>query len=225
MSPNDPRHGTIAGQEAHRYAGEKPCEPCRLANVEYQRKVRALYGVTPMDLRPALGTQRRIQALIALGWSGERIAASAGIDQKHLWHVMKRARVARKTANSISSAYDCLAMQIPPTTTRGERIAYSKAKALAARRGWAPPLAWDSIDTDPAPRGQRSRSYCDYDSAHILDEATVIRVLAGENLPTNRAEKTEIMRRWLASGQSERSLCEQFGWKAGRYTVRDQEAS
>lgn len=32
-----PRHGTIAGHEAHRRAGEKPCDGCRVAWNEYQR--------------------------------------------------------------------------------------------------------------------------------------------------------------------------------------------
>jgi hypothetical protein len=167
---------------------------------------------------PALGTQRRIRALMALGWSSTALATEGGWSSNREVQNLLYARqyVYRQTARRVSELYERLCMTEGPSPV---------TRLHAERNGWPKPLAWDDVDTDPAPRGQRSRSYCNYDSAHILDEATVIRVLAGENLPTNRAEKTEIMRRWLASGQSERSLCEQFGWKAGRYTVRDQEAS
>ena len=50
-------------------------------------------------------------------------------------------------------------------------------------------------------------------------------ILAGEKLPTTTAERREIMRRWLASGRTESSLCERMGWKASRYTPRREEVA
>lgn len=38
MSPDDPRHGTRRGYQAHRKDGENACGPCRAAHSEYQRK-------------------------------------------------------------------------------------------------------------------------------------------------------------------------------------------
>ncbi len=46
----------------------------------------------------------------------------------------------------------------------------------------------------------------------------VDRLLAGEHLKSNRAEKEEAMRRWLANGGSEAELCRIHGWKTDRYT-------
>lgn len=40
FAADDPRHGTYAGGQQHRKAGEKPCEPCRLAFNAYHRQHR-----------------------------------------------------------------------------------------------------------------------------------------------------------------------------------------
>lgn len=212
MTPDDPRHGTHRG-----YIVGCRDDCCTRAHTIYMKLYRM--GRRNRIVDPT-GTRRRIQALQRLGWHHEEISRQAGMTPSWSQNLLRGSKVTSRTALQIARAYDQLSMTLPPDTAYSRRTG-----ARAERLGWAPPLAWDSIDTDPAPLGQRSRSYCDYDSAHILDEATVIRVLAGENLPTNRAEKTEVMRRWLASGQSERSLCERLGWKAGRYMTRDQEAS
>ena len=41
MSPEDPRHGTPAGYETHKRAGERPCDPCRKAKNAAERERRA----------------------------------------------------------------------------------------------------------------------------------------------------------------------------------------
>ena len=40
MRPDDPRHGTDAGYQAHRRAKEAACEQCRNGRREYQAKFR-----------------------------------------------------------------------------------------------------------------------------------------------------------------------------------------
>lgn len=41
MNPDDPRHGTYAGYQAHKKTNqEQPCEPCRIAYNAYQRERR-----------------------------------------------------------------------------------------------------------------------------------------------------------------------------------------
>jgi len=75
MSPDDPRHGHSRGYWAHRRDGEEACERCKRAAARYQA-TREHYG-TPRRVS-ALGAQRRIQALVALGWTVEIIAAEVG---------------------------------------------------------------------------------------------------------------------------------------------------
>lgn len=53
---------------------------------------------------------------------------------------------------------------------------------------------------------------------HGTDEARIQRVLDGEyHLDVNPAEKTEVSRRWAASGRSLADLSRLTGWREGRY--------
>ncbi len=214
MTLDDPRHGSAAGATAHYRAAQKPCQPCLDAAMR-AKKVAQLYP----PKTPALGSQRRVQALQAAGYSRTAIARELGyVDAGALAYLMKPTTrtLLRVTAARITEVYDRLSMTVPTGP------AAARARTWARRHGHPTPLCWDddSID-DPAahPRGRR-HPRADYDSAALVDENTVDRILAGEVLPANRAERLEVMRRWLASGRSERSLCIAQGWKASRYVTR-----
>lgn len=93
----------------------------------------------------AIGTRRRIKALMALGWRHEDLQAHSGIST----HMIIGAPASRKarwveveTHRAILDTYDALWDQAGPS---------ERTRRHAAKRGWAPPLAWDddSID-DPA---------------------------------------------------------------------------
>jgi hypothetical protein len=158
-------------------------------------------------LIPSLGAQRRIQSLMRNGWTHPAIRGASVAGSKEIMRgrcVSIRAGIWR----AVDTVFDQWSMERGPEP---------KASTAARRRGYAPPLAWDDIDDpDEHPHGMR-RADVDYDGSNIVDEATVLRVLAGETLPTNTAERHEVVRRWLALGRSERSLCVRMGWKDGRY--------
>lgn len=40
MTPDDPRHGTYAGWQAHKGERDKPCEPCRVAEFRYRKRMK-----------------------------------------------------------------------------------------------------------------------------------------------------------------------------------------
>jgi hypothetical protein len=218
MDANDPRHGTHKGLPAHRREGSDPCEACRVANRLYQRrtrKQRALYGARLVDLT---GTRRRIQALHRLGWRGSDIAAAAGMHPDNVFQVANRdTAVTRMTAARIARAYNQLSMTLGPSYL---------TRIKSEQKGWPPPMAWDdeAID-DPAaaPRGIRSK-HIDYDGRDLCDEATVLRILAGEVLPANTAERDEVVRRWRASGKPEAALCARMNWKESRYGREEKSA-
>ena len=127
---------------------------------------------------------------------------------------MKRDHVRRSTAERIAALYDRWCMTPGPAATRN--------RAMAVRRGWAPPLAWNNIDDpDEQPRGVRAERPRKDD----VDPIVVERSLAGDRLPTTRAEKVEITRRWEAQGRSLNELERTFGWKSERYTIREVAAS
>lgn len=206
MSPDDPRHGTTPGY----HAGCR-CIACRRAIGRYEKhtKYRRVAGITWAI--PAQGAQRRVKALMALGWTGTDIAAAAGWDNRN--YVMRVIHgqkgkpcryIERKTHAAIADAYDRLCMTLPPHTP-----ARARTRSLARKKGYAPPLAWDDIDTDPEPQ------YGGQDTD--IDPVVVMRLLEGQRVKSTPSEKEAAMARWVADGGSRAELCRWHGWKTGRY--------
>lgn len=152
MLPDDPRHGTTKGRHAHRKDGEEPCEPCKLAAAGYQagRHYDMLRGI-PREVS-AVGAARRIQALMALGYSYRDIGAAMGVTHDVPRHiVVMRKYVRRSTAERVAEVYERLCMTPAPDSQRAKY-----ARTIARKNGWAPPLAWDDIDNEAEqPHGHR----------------------------------------------------------------------
>lgn len=159
MSPDDPRHGEYRGAVAHWFSKEPLCQACELAERRYRRRRqrRILDGDAPTVT--SIGTVRRFQALMALGWRGPEIALAAGVSINTLRSVVyhESVTVHAATARGVAEAYERMSMGVPT----GQYA--NRTRALARIRGWLPPLAWDDID-DPdaepwtetrAPRGVR----------------------------------------------------------------------
>lgn len=154
----------------------------------------------------ALGPARRLQALVAIGYSARHLGERLGTQQQNVSRLMhshqKWLQVA--TRDRIVAVYNELHMTPGPST---------RARTIAKKHGWLPPLAWNNVD-DPheKPRtGDRATN-----NGHV-DPAIVERLLAGEKVPSTPAEKGEALRRWTASGNSAKSLADRHGWKAERY--------
>jgi hypothetical protein len=184
-----------------------------------------------VEIPTDLGTVRRVRALACLGWSTADIAAVAGEPISTILTLRDqedRKVVGRDSLrDSIADAYRQLCMKRAPFTKWSSRIANN-----AARKGWAPPLAYDDIDDpadDPSTRDLElerwikwwtSRGHAD------IDENVVARLLAGDTSVTaTKPEKVEAMRRWLSWGRSETSLCAMHGWKDGRYVTREDDVA
>ena len=98
-----------------------------------------------------LGTRRRLRALVAIGYSNARLAKEIDYPASQFGRLLSgefdvTANVARKTED----AFTRLQMVPPP-----DGYAANRSRLRAARRGWAPPLAWDedAID-DPRSRAR-----------------------------------------------------------------------
>lgn len=150
-----------------------------------------------------------LRALVALGWSQSKLAQRLGMLPTNLGPVIGDGRtLSRGTVDQIEALFHELCMTRPPETNQRERIAASRARNYAAAHGWLPPLALDDLD---------AADVADDD----LDHAVVERLLAGDRrVAGTRAEKVEALRRWMASGRSEKAFCEIHGWKTGRYVQR-----
>lgn len=224
MLPDDPRHGTNAGHRAHYQPdGDKtPCDPCRAAHAEYKRQLwRRKYMLRVSDLYvPSIGTTRRIRALQAIGWRLGDIDQALGHGDgwnNYAHNLTRQDRIHASTAAKVAAVYERLSMTPGPS---------GRTRAIAKNRRWAPPLAWNNID-DPNEKPTGIATVKAARRPHDeLDPTVVERLLEGQKVPqTTHAERKEAMRRWLAMGNSERSLCRALGWKDGRYLPQDEDAA
>ena len=156
----------------------------------------------------ATGTRRRLQALIAVGWPHDELAAKLGRSPAGLRRSMLTDSVTAQTAQDVSALYEQLWNLRPPQSTDDQRAAADAARTLAAEHGWLPPLAWDDIDTDPDPR-HAERVETDDD----LDEIAIERALAGDGVRLEHltpAEQDEVVRHLTERGKSIRDIAQQL---------------
>lgn len=110
-------------------------------------------GIAERRPVPAVGTRRRVQALMRVGYSAEAIGRAAGLTGQAIGRAAKpdRPTVGRITHERVTLAFDRLDPLGPTPNGPAEagQIAGRIARATAAR--WAPPLAWDDPD-DPDER-------------------------------------------------------------------------
>jgi hypothetical protein len=130
--------------------GEAPSRKIRPANAD---RLMAIPVPEPTDnaVVDATGTRRRLQALVAGGWSGAELMRRIGIIGTDFPKILGRDQILARTERTIRALYDQLWDVPPPASTRWERATVTRALAFAAARDWAPPMAWDD-DTigDPA---------------------------------------------------------------------------
>ena len=158
----------------------------------------------------ATGTRRRLQALIAIGWPGELLAAQLGRRASSLHRSMTCESVTACTARDVAILYARLENARPPRATSEQRAAADAAQAHAAAHGWLPPLAWNDIDTDPTPPAPPHQ----LPPRDDIDEIAVERALAGDNITYDNltpVEQQEVIGRLSARGTSIRDIATQLG--------------
>ena len=135
--------------------GDRP--PARQIRPETERKILAVRAAAESlgggALVDATGTQRRLQALVAAGYSQAILAARLGMLRSNFTGTMIRARLTAATARAARELYDELWDVPPDEGTHRARISVSRARNHARAHGWPLPMAWDddTID-DPAAR-------------------------------------------------------------------------
>jgi hypothetical protein len=107
----------------------------------------------------AVGSQRRVQALMARSWSAEAISEASGISTDDVRTALEHpAAISHEVASGIAQAYDALWDAQPPRATAEQRARANGAEAQARRCGWAPPLGWDDEQLD-APDGKPAEGW------------------------------------------------------------------
>lgn len=172
----------------HRSASHCGCPDCqawrRLVG-RYKRRNRPL---TTVD---ATGTRRRIQALACLGHTPAALARSMGRAPASVQRTMKRDRVTNATADEIRTLYDRWSNK-PPAEDSPAAI---RCRKWAAKKGFAPPMAWDDDSIDD-PHAERADQVPDTPE---IDETGVRLVMGGIPMRLTGADRNEAMRRLLAA--------------------------
>lgn len=126
-----------------RLAGINTEKPCNRVRPETARRILA---VQPGDLAPGAiidtaGTTRRLQGLVAIGWTQTELATRIGWSVSNLNTLARAGRpyVTVDTARMVAALYDELSMTPGPS---------GRARSVASRHGWLPPLAWDDEQLD-----------------------------------------------------------------------------
>ncbi|MGV1009109.1 MAG: DUF1173 family protein [Dermatophilaceae bacterium] len=170
----------------------------RVAGLSLQR----VYSAQATGHVPRVGAVRRVQALLAMGWSHPELAAAGAANTPRLL-TGDGDLVTVQRWRQVRDVYERLGMTPGPSPqTRGW------AKAL----GYAPPLAWDeaSID-DPAARPQGEANTGP--GARVVDLVAVRRAVdnPGVSPPLNRAEQTMAVRALAAAGASDPQIADRLG--------------
>lgn len=209
--------GVISDTTVNNLAGDNP--HLTLHRATARAILRIPYTLAPSSdvpdtcLVPMLGAQRRVQALMRLGWTHAHMREIGRCDTTHPASGCYDTMLARKW-RQIDALYRQLHMKPGPSTK-------TIARARSARH--APPLAWVDID-DPSEKPYRN-PHENASGRDVVDRAVVTRLLNGERLPSTKAEKEEAMRRWLESGKPARHLSQMHGWQDGRYNPRQEPAA
>ena len=208
--------------------GQAPSRRIRWETAVRLQVVRAdattLAGAASVD---ATGTRRRVQALVAIGWSLSRIGARLGMAATNFGRAIANDRVQLRTARAVADLYEQLWDTPPPHAEHHDLIAYNRARNYAAARGWAPPGAWLDIDMDDPAAHPNATGY---------DEPRVAAVLAGAladgdddalalSLALTRADRIEALRRGHLAypWHSDAQVCARLGLDIAQLT-RDKEA-
>lgn len=159
------------------------------------------------------GTHRRVQALVAIGWSQQKIANRLGMNRGNFGTMMSRTTVTRRTRDTMVAIFDEWSMRLPPATNQRERGSASRARNHAKAHGWVPPLAWD----DDAIDDPNARPSTHVDDEPGFDEAAILRRMSGDRVRVTKTEKAEVIRRLRAEGVSDTEITKRTGLYVTRY--------
>lgn len=173
-----PSQGEVCTAQQHGTSSAYDWWGCRCpqAREEFRlHRKRKREGRLPDTFVPAVGTARRLRALVAAGWSWRALAGRLGVtaSRPRRWAESLDGVVRRETAEKVDALFREIAM-VPG----GSRYALT----VARKYGWQPPLAWLDID-DPAEQPDRGGYGVD-----IVDEVAVERALSGEPIDLTDAE-------------------------------------
>lgn len=184
--------------------GKPGKEPTRRVRTENAQRLLALEptleNVAPSTPVDSAGPHRRLQALVTIGWSQQKLAERLGLTRSNFGAMMRAKQISAARALEIRALYDEMWDQAPPEATHREKIAAARSRNYAKARKWLPPMAWDEdlIDlpaVDLAEELARQVAQMDDDDLRRCHDA---RYKLGERSPLVVAATSEFLRRRAA---------------------------
>jgi len=114
-----------------------------------------MHGSGPSDIGTQRRTARSLRPILVTVGASARTGIPITLTSRAL---VKRDGITPQFARAVKDTYDRLWDLDPPRITAEQEEAASKAGADAARRGWAPPQAWDDDQID-LPEGRPEKGW------------------------------------------------------------------
>jgi len=111
----------------------------------------------------SLGSRRRLRALTAIGWDGERLANMLGLSRNQVNAITsgRQPKITVAHARTIADLFNRLQMTPGPS---------AKARRVAQLKGWPLPLQWDEDDMDnPKAKAYTNRERFVFTSERIAE--------------------------------------------------------
>ena len=165
----------------------------------------------PGSLVDATGSRRRLQALVAIGWTQTDVARHLQRSPSNLRQTLRSQLVTAATAAQVRDLYDRLWNQPPDQSTpRGRRNAHA-AREYARRHGWLAPLAWDDIDRDPEPAAESAHHQTPADVDDLDIDILIDRLTTGTTVTLSNAERDIVVQRLTERGRSLQQIAALLG--------------
>lgn len=143
-------HNSTMTYLIHGFGGADPRPPKKkIDRLTAEAILNVELDLAPGAKVPAIGSRRRLEALMWNGWSGSSLAHRLGVEPANLFYFRGTTTVTQATHDAVVALFDELWDVAPPCATHREKISVARTKRLARERNFAPPAAWDDLD-DPA---------------------------------------------------------------------------
>ncbi|WP_314325473.1 hypothetical protein [Paenarthrobacter ilicis] len=107
-----------------------------------------LENMAPNRYIDSCGTIRRLQALVAIGWSQQRLGNQLGMNRSNFGAMMNADQCTVRRAIAVRNLYNQCWNRPQTGTEWHAKTSATRARNHAKARGWAPPLAWDDETID-----------------------------------------------------------------------------
>lgn len=137
------RDNTVRGFTQQTRAGQRINGRRKRTTREIADKILA---IDPAETGPArvnpIGSLRRLQALIALGWPLQEVSRRTGLSDQTMYNIGRQKLILASTAASVTAAYEQL-KNVRPTRRTVSLQQRTTARNRAAAHRWPPPNYWD----------------------------------------------------------------------------------